>query len=196
MPDQELNSLMAAVADLEAEVAALRIPAARGHRRPAAGQRAAAAGAGCVAAAGWVTAATGWVRPIVYGNCPGGYRPLVQSPDQAELGEATAALQDLALGLADPGSAADRLEALAALQAGLDRRSRWRRTARTWSPTRATQRRARRAAAACAADGAVPLRRLGSSSRCATAPTPATASPTPRTRTGCRTGGTATSASR
>jgi CDGSH-type Zn-finger protein/truncated hemoglobin YjbI len=46
---------------------------------------------------------------------------LVRAPGQPQLAEATAALQDLAIRLADAASATDRLDALAALQSGLDR---------------------------------------------------------------------------
>ena len=44
----------------------------------------------------------------------------VQRPDVPELAEATAALQDLAITMADPRSAQDRLAELAAMQASLD----------------------------------------------------------------------------
>ena len=121
MPNQELSSLMAAVANLEAEArratdspplgavgvrlrdSVLR-PLGQAESRRQAGSR---GQAGSLADRLWELAQAATVL-------------LVRSPDQPGLGEATAALQDLAIGLADPGSAADRLEALAALQAGLE----------------------------------------------------------------------------
>jgi CDGSH-type Zn-finger protein/truncated hemoglobin YjbI len=121
MPDQELNLLMAAVADLEVEArrtmdspplgavgARLRDSVLRPlGQAESLGQVGSRGQAGSLADRLWELARAATVL-------------LVQSPDQPGLGEATAALQDLAIGLADPGSAADRLEALAALQAGLD----------------------------------------------------------------------------
>ena len=120
MPDQELSSLMAAVADLEAEVRRAADSAqlgAVGARlrdsvlRPL-GQAESLRQAGSLGQAGPLADRLWELAQAATGL-------LVQSPDRPGLGEATAALQDMAIGLADPGSAADRLEALAALQSGL-----------------------------------------------------------------------------
>jgi CDGSH-type Zn-finger protein/truncated hemoglobin YjbI len=131
MPDQELSSLMAAVADLGAVV------------RRAADSHAADSHAPDSAQLESVGARLrdSVLRPLgqaeslrqaesleqaesladrLWGLAQAATGLLVQSPDQPGLAEATAALQDLAIGLADPGSAADRLDALAALQSGLD----------------------------------------------------------------------------
>ena len=127
MPDQELSSLMAEVADLEAEVrrAADTALESVGARLRDSVLRPLGAGLGRLGA-GWAhgrpgTAGTaGSPADQLWELAQAATGLLVQSPGQPGLGEATAALQDLAIGLADPGSAADRLEALMALQAGLD----------------------------------------------------------------------------
>jgi CDGSH-type Zn-finger protein/truncated hemoglobin YjbI len=133
MPDQALSSLMAAVADLEAEVrraadsqaadrpqlesvgARLRDSVLRPLRGGPAQPSDEPTGPGATD-----QDARGRLPDRLWELAQTATGLLVQSPDQPGLGEATAALQDLAIGLADPGSAVDRLEALAALQSGLD----------------------------------------------------------------------------
>ena len=197
MPNQELSSLMAAVANLEAEArratdspplgaVSVRLrdsvlrPLGQAESRRQAGSR---GQAGSLADRLWELAQAATVL-------------LVRSPDQPRLGEATAALQDLAIGLADPASAADRLEALAALQAGLEPQIRVAQDG-PYLVTNAGDLRdglgqpqpMRPQLALCRCGGS-------SSSRSATAPTPGTAFPGPRIATGCRTGATAIPASR
>ena len=184
MPNQELSSLMAAVANLEAEArratdspplgavgvrlrdSVLR-PLGQAESRRQAGSR---GQAGSLADRLWELAQAATVL-------------LVRSPDQPGLGEATAALQDLAIGLADPASAADRLEALAALQAGLEPQIRVAQDG-PYLVTNAGDLRdglgqplPMRAAA-----GPVPVRRLGDQAVLRRQRTPGTGLPAPRTR--------------
>ena len=127
MPDQEWSSLMAAVADLETEVRRAtdspQLDAVGARLRDSVlrplGQTGSLGLAGSLGQTGSLGQA-GSLADRLWELAQAATGLLVQSPDQPGLGEATAALQDLAIGLADPGSAADRLKALKALQAGLD----------------------------------------------------------------------------